>query len=410
MQNHLGAVDDGDRQTGEAGDLDAVAAVGGAGDHSADEDDFVVPLFYRHREIAEAGEVFFELGQLLVMRREERAGAAFGVAVEVLDHGPGDGQAVVGRGAAADLVQDDQGAIGGVVEDVGGLVHLDHEGRVAAGEVVAGADAGEDAVHEADAAGFGGGPAADLGEEGDERDLADVGRFTGHVGAGDERELGVGRGEEGVVGDEARGAASGGDRRVLEHLLHDGVAAFDDFEGVAFVEDRLAVVPLAGEDGPAGEDVEFGEGVGGAGEGDGFVEDGGDEGGEEGLFAGEGVFLGVEDFFFFGAEVFGDVALAVHGGLAADVVGRDEVEVGLGDLDVVAEIVREFDLQAADAGALLFAAFEVGEPGLVVGRERAEAVELGAVAGADVVAVGEVVREGVGEGRRQELQERRQLL
>ncbi len=188
------------------------------------------------------------------------------------------------------------------------------------------------------------------------------------------------------------------------------MAAFDDFEGVAFVELRLAVIPLAGEHGPAGEDVELGEGVGGAGEGDGFVEDGGDEVGEEGLFAGEGVFLGVEDLLFFGAQILGDVALAVHGRLAADVVGRDEVEIGLGDLDVVAEIVREFNLQAADAGALLLGAFEVGEPGLVVGRERAEPVEFGAVAGADVVAVGEVVGEFVGQAGREELEELRQLL
>ena len=65
--------------------MDSVAAVGGAGDHSANEDDFVVPLFYRHGKIAEAGEVFFELGQLLVVCREERAGAAFGVAVEAAE-------------------------------------------------------------------------------------------------------------------------------------------------------------------------------------------------------------------------------------------------------------------------------------------------------------------------------------
>jgi len=342
------------------------------------------------------------------VRGEEGARAFVRVAVEVLDYRPRNREAVVGGGAAADLVEDDEGAVGGVVEDVGGLVHLDHEGGVATGEVVAGADAGEDAVHEADAAAFGGGPAADLGEEGDERDLADVGGLAGHVGAGDEGDLGVGGGEGGVVGDEGLGAAGGGGG--AEHLLDDGVAAFGDFEEVAFVEFGLAVVPLAGEDGPAGEDIEFGKGVGGLREGDGVVEDGGDEVGEEGLLAGEGVFLGVEDFLFFLAEAFGDVAFAADGGLAADVVGGDEVEVGLGDFDVVAEIAGELDLEAADAGAGLFGGFEVGEPGLVAAGEAAHAVELGVVAGADEVAVGEVVREVVGEGRRQELPEDRQLL
>jgi hypothetical protein len=45
----------------------------------------------------------------------------------------------------------------------------------------------------------------------------------------------------------------------------------------------------------------------------------------------------VEDFLFLLLERLGDVALAADRGLPADVVGRDEVQVGLGDLDVIAE-------------------------------------------------------------------------
>ena len=37
---------------------------------------------------------------------------------------------------------------GGVMEDIGRLRHFDHEGRLPGGNVVAGADAGEDAVNE----------------------------------------------------------------------------------------------------------------------------------------------------------------------------------------------------------------------------------------------------------------------
>ena len=78
------------------------------------------------------------------------------------------------------------GSAGGVVEDVGGLGHFDHEGGLAAGEVVGGADAGEDAVDEADGGGLGGDEGAGLGHQHEEGDLADVGGFAGHVGAGDE--------------------------------------------------------------------------------------------------------------------------------------------------------------------------------------------------------------------------------
>jgi hypothetical protein len=57
--------------------------------------------------------------------------------------------AVVSAGASADLIEHDERTGGGVVEDVGRFVHLDHEGRVAAGEFVRSPDAAEDAVDEA---------------------------------------------------------------------------------------------------------------------------------------------------------------------------------------------------------------------------------------------------------------------
>jgi hypothetical protein len=76
---------------------------------------------------------------------------AAGVVVDVLDHRPGDRDAVVGAGAAPDLVQDQQAALGGVVQDVGRLDHLDHKGRLPGVDLVLRADAGEDAVDQPDA-------------------------------------------------------------------------------------------------------------------------------------------------------------------------------------------------------------------------------------------------------------------
>jgi hypothetical protein len=73
------------------------------------------------------------------------------------------------------------------------------------------------------------------------------------------------------------------------------------------------------------------------------------------------------------------------------------VEVGLGDLDVVPEIIREPDLQAADAGAFLLGALKVGQPVAVAAREPAQAVELGIETCADEVPVVQVGRELVGQ-------------
>ena len=207
---------------------------------------------------------FRELCEFVVVGGEEGAGTAGLVGVEVLDNGPCDGEAVVGAGAAANFVENDEAAGGRIVEDVGGLVHLDHEGGVAACEFVAGADAGEDAINEAEATVARGHPRAGLGHENNEGYLTNVGGLAGHVGAGDEGDLrgflSSGGSELAVVGDEGMGAGEA-EGLAAHHLFDDGVATLVDFEAVGGVDFRAAVVPLAGEAGPASENIDFGEGI-----------------------------------------------------------------------------------------------------------------------------------------------------
>ncbi len=73
----------------------------------------------------------------MVVGGEERFGAQFRMVVDIFDDGPGNGQPVIGAGPAPDLVQHQQAATGGMVEDVGRLDHLDHEGGLAAVDLVA---------------------------------------------------------------------------------------------------------------------------------------------------------------------------------------------------------------------------------------------------------------------------------
>ena len=82
------------------------------------------------------------------MGGEQRA--AFVDVMQMLDRGPGDRQPVEGGGAAADLVQDDQRARAGLIEDSRGLHHLHHKGRAPARQIVGGADAREQPVDHAD--------------------------------------------------------------------------------------------------------------------------------------------------------------------------------------------------------------------------------------------------------------------
>ena len=83
------------------------------------------------------------------MRREKRSGAD--LVVQVLDDAPGEAQPIERAGAAANLVQDDQAARRSIVQDVRRLAHLDHESGLSTRQIVAGADAGKNAIHQADA-------------------------------------------------------------------------------------------------------------------------------------------------------------------------------------------------------------------------------------------------------------------
>ena len=160
---------------------------------------------------------------------------------------PGDGEAVIGGGAAANFVENDEAAGGSVVEDVGGLVHLDHEGGVAAGEFVAGADR-EKMRSTRPSSVARGHPRPVWANEINEGYLTNVGGLARHV-AGDEGICGVfgSRIELAVVGDKGHGS---GERstRAGGIICSTTVATLVDFEAVGRIDVR-AVAPLSGEAG-----------------------------------------------------------------------------------------------------------------------------------------------------------------
>ena len=122
--------------------MDAVGAVGRALLDAAQEHDLVAPLAHRDVQVLDRRQVGRDLGQLGVVGGEQRARARH--LGQVLGDRPGERDAVEGARAPPDLVEDHEAAVGRVVEDVRGLAHLDHERRLAAREVVLGADAREE--------------------------------------------------------------------------------------------------------------------------------------------------------------------------------------------------------------------------------------------------------------------------
>ena len=392
LKDDLGALDDAGRHAGELGHVDTEGVGTATGHELAKEDDLLVDFFHRHVVVVDAREGFFHLVELVIVRGEEGARMAFGVFVEKLDDGPGDGDAVVSRGAAAQLVEEHEAAIGETVHDGGGFAHLDHEGGLAHRDVVAGADAGENFVDDANACAFGRYEAAHLGEQHDEGRLAQQGRLTGHVGTGDDDDLLLLGVEAHVVGDV--GFAG-------RHLgFDDGVAAFDDFELGRLVDLGTDVMTLFGHPGQIQVAVEGGQLGGvvlqradvGQGSGEQFLVDA--------CFEDEDALVGAHNLLFIFLQLLGDVTLGADQGLLAHPFGRHFVLERIPHLQVVAEDVVESDLETLDAGPLGFALLQVGEVLPAVGRNAAQVVEFGIHAVGNVSALvgerGRVGREGGG--------------
>ena len=109
-----------------------------------------------------------------------------------LDDGPSDGEPVISRRAAADLIENDQAAGTGLGENRGSLDHLHHERGAAARQIIRRADAAEQPVDDADFGSRRRHETSRLGEHGDQRGLPKKGRFAAHVGPGDQPQPVVG--------------------------------------------------------------------------------------------------------------------------------------------------------------------------------------------------------------------------
>jgi len=352
-QQLLGPFDDFRRQPGQACDLDAVTAVGAPGDELVEKEDLVLPFLDGNVEVFHPAVGMRQIGEFMVMGGEEGFHADPLQVVEILGNRPGDAQAVKGAGSPADLVQDDQAPGGRLMQDVGAFLHFDEKGRAAAGQVVARADAGEDPIHQADGSLGGGNETADLGQEHNERRLPQDGRFSRHVRPGDDQYLLGVLVEFEIVGD--KGAA-------WQEMFDNWVAPVADNDGIARAELRLAVI-VAGRDlGQAGQAIEIGNPVSHELKALTVSADLFAEPLKQLLFELQALLLGFEHLRLEGFQGFGKESLGIDQGLLAEVIVGDGAEVGLGNLEVIAEDFVVPDLERADPGALALLGFVAGHP------------------------------------------------
>ena len=181
-QHLAGALDELGWQAGQLGHFNAVAAAGGAGLHFAQEDDSRGGVAHRDLEILYPRQPIRQLGQFVVVGGKQGLGA--GMRLDVFHRRPRQRQSVKGGGAAPHLIQQDERARSSGVENDRGLGHLHHKGGAAAGQIVAGPDAGEDAVHRAQARAARRHEATHLRHDHHQRRLPQISALAAHIGPG----------------------------------------------------------------------------------------------------------------------------------------------------------------------------------------------------------------------------------
>ena len=128
--------------------MQPVAAVGASRYQPVQERHVTLSLPDRHVAVPGRGQRVDELRQLVVVGRQKSAAAD--PVVKVSEGRPREGKPIERAGAAAHLVEEDQGAIVGAPEDLGDLGHLHHEARLPVSDLVGESHPGEQRAHDAD--------------------------------------------------------------------------------------------------------------------------------------------------------------------------------------------------------------------------------------------------------------------
>ena len=167
--------------------------------------------------------------------------------VQELGDGPGERYSVVGAGAAADLVENDQ-ASRWHCSNVRRLGHLHHEGALERAQFVAGPTRVK--IRSTSRYGLFCSTSSHLGHERNQGRLPNVNAFARHVWAGNEHDLALVGSKDKVVGNE-------GSRR--QNLIENRMAALAHVHNRVVDEFRPAIRPRRRQLGQSGQHVQRGQ-------------------------------------------------------------------------------------------------------------------------------------------------------
>ena len=203
--------------------MNSVAPVGASGDYPVQEDHPAPLIRHRYIEVLDPWQNTSEFHQFVIMGGEEGLRAEVRAVMEELNHRPGDGEAVIGGRATPDLIQDDERARCGIVQDIGRFGHLNHESGLPCRQVLLGTYSCEDAVDYSDACRIGRHEAAHLGHKDNQSHLSEIGRLPRHVWAGQDDQLILPVTQARIVGNKAIPSYA---------LFNNGVASSPDLYGI----------------------------------------------------------------------------------------------------------------------------------------------------------------------------------
>ena len=307
-----------------------------------------------------------KFGQFMVVRGEE--GSRASVRLQIFDHGPGDREAVEGGRAAADFVEQHQAMRRGQIQYGGDLAHFDEKSGAAAGQIIGGPDAREDAIGDRQPRLLGGHKRAHLRQQDDQRRLAQVGGLAAHIRPCDQEDLVTGGVEVQRVGNKALAL-------LFQKMFDDGMSAAEDEHLAAIGEFGPDVAPRGGQHGERGQHVQLRDGGRGAAQTRRLPGHPGAHLGEEPPFDFADTLVGGENFALVFLEFGRGEALGIYESLLALEIGRNKVQVGLGNFDIKTEDLVITNLQRADAGALALAFFHGRDHLPAALAEIAQAVE-----------------------------------
>ncbi len=167
--------------SGQLGNINSIAIVSSSRDDLVHKDHLVLPLPDLNIVIPHPFKPLGQQGQLVKMGGKKRPGLFL---LQKLCQGPGQRKPVISGCAPPDLIENDQAPGGQIVQDIRRLVHFDHKGTLAFGDLIVRADTGKYFINDPDTGRGGRDKRPHLGQDHQKSVLADIGGLAGHIGTG----------------------------------------------------------------------------------------------------------------------------------------------------------------------------------------------------------------------------------